>query len=68
MKPNLADDFMALVVRYNQLGRLLPAEDALDTDDVAAVAEARVLLQEMTQVKSEIDGFLADAKRRGSQI
>ena len=57
---------MALVLRYNQLGRLLPAEDAFDTDDAAAVAEARVVLQEMTQVKSEIDGFLADTKRRGS--
>jgi hypothetical protein len=66
MNPRHADDFMALVVRYNQLGHLLPAEDTLDTDDVAAVAEARVVLQEMTQVKSEIDRFLADAKRRGS--
>jgi hypothetical protein len=41
--------------RYNRLGRLLPAPDDLDTDDAAAVAEARLILAEMnaTQAKME---------------
>jgi hypothetical protein len=47
--------YFALMERYNRLGRLLPAPDDLDADDVAAVAEARLILAEMnaTQAKME---------------
>ena len=68
MKPPLSeDDLRALMVRYNQLGCLLPAEHDLDTDDPVAMAEARLVLQEMALVKSEIDGFLTEAKSRMGQ-
>jgi hypothetical protein len=33
--------------RFNELGCLLPAPDDLDTDDAAAVAEARLIIAEM---------------------
>jgi hypothetical protein len=47
--------YFALMERYNRPGRLLPAPDDLDTDDAAAVAEARLILAEMnaTQAKME---------------
>jgi hypothetical protein len=50
--------FFALMERHNALGRLLPDPDALDTDDAAAVAEAKTILAEMTKVKSELDALL----------
>ena len=53
-------------MRYSQRGRLLPAEHDLETGDLVAVTEAG--LQQMTLVKSEIDRFLPDAKRRRRQV
>ncbi|MGZ5935456.1 MAG: hypothetical protein ACXWLV_12220 [Rhizomicrobium sp.] len=50
--------FFALMKRFNQLGCLLPAPDDLDTDDAAAVAEARVVIAEMNKTKSEMDALL----------
>ena len=36
--------FFALVERYCQLGRLLPALDDIDTDDTAELAEIETIL------------------------
>jgi hypothetical protein len=47
--------YFALMARYNQLGRLLPRPDDLDPEDVEAVAETRLIIDEMnaTQAKME---------------
>ena len=37
--------FISLMNRYCQLGRLLPAVDDVDTNDVAAIADARLILR-----------------------
>jgi hypothetical protein len=47
--------FVALVERYCQLGRLLPAVDNVDTDDIEAIAEARLILRELSQTKFAMD-------------
>ena len=45
--------FVALIERYCALGRLLPVEDDIDfIDDVSAIAEAKLVLREMSQTKS----------------
>jgi hypothetical protein len=53
--------YFALMGRYNQLGRLLPAPDDLDADDPAAVAEARLILAEMNATQAKMDAL---SKRR----
>ena len=53
--------YFALMARYNQLGRLLPAPDDLDPDDAAAVAEARLILAEMNATQAKMDAL---SKRR----
>ena len=47
--------YFALMERFNQLGRLLPAPGDLDPDDATAVAEVRLIIAEMnaTQAKME---------------
>jgi hypothetical protein len=50
--------FFALMARYNELGRLLPDPDDLDTDDATAVAEARIVLKEMAAVQAELDAMM----------
>lgn len=47
--------FFALMARYNELGRLLPDPDDLDTDDATAVAEVRIVLKEMVAMQAELD-------------
>ena len=44
--------------RYCQFGRLLPAIEDIDTDDIAAITEARLILQEMAETKSAMDALL----------
>ena len=51
-------ELFALIERYCQLGRLLPAVDSIDTNDEAAIAEIRVVLAEMIKTKAEIDPLL----------
>ena len=46
---------ISLIERYCQLGRLLPAVDNIDTDDIEAIAEARLILREMSQTKFAMD-------------
>jgi hypothetical protein len=53
--------YFALMERYNQLGRLLPTPGDLDTDDAAAVAEARLILAEMNATQAKMDAL---SKRR----
>ena len=49
--------YFALMERYNQLGRLLPAPGDLDTDDAAAVAEVRLILAEMEKTQARMDAL-----------
>jgi hypothetical protein len=61
------DRFFELAKRYIQLGYLLPQDRYdFDTDDIAAVAEATVILDEMHKTKSEMDELLRrnDPRRR----
>ena len=48
--------FVALMERYCQLGRLLPAVDG--TDDDAELAEVQTVLAEMTKTKAQMDALL----------
>lgn len=50
--------FFTLVERYCTLGRLLPAEDNIELDDAAVIAEAKIILAEMVITKAEIDALL----------
>ena len=50
--------FIALVERYCQLGRLLPALDDIDTDNNAELAEIKTILSEMAKTKAELDALL----------
>jgi hypothetical protein len=52
------DQFFALVERYCQLGRLLPALADIDTDNDAELAEIKTVLAEMTKAKAQIDALL----------
>lgn len=63
MKPTLPAELLSLIERYSNLARLLPAEEDFDLDDVVAVAEARLVLQEMTLTKSAIDALLRRPSR-----
>jgi hypothetical protein len=49
--------FFALMARYNELGRLLPDPDDLNTDDAMAVAEVRIVLKEMAAVQAELEAM-----------
>jgi hypothetical protein len=44
--------FVALMERYCQLGRLLPAIEDIDTDDDAQLAEVKTVLAEMAKTKA----------------
>jgi hypothetical protein len=50
--------FLALMERYCQLGRLLPAVEDINTDDHAELAEVKTVLAEMTKTKAEMDALL----------
>ena len=61
--------FFALMRRFNELGRLLPAPDDLDPDDAAAVAESRLVIAEMNKTQAEMDRLLdleAAARRKAT--
>ena len=51
--------FDALVERYCQLGRLLPALEDIDTDDQVELAEIKTVLSEMSKTKAELDALLS---------
>jgi hypothetical protein len=52
------DQFISLAERYCKLGRLLPPIENIDTNDIAAITEARLILQEMAETKSAMDALL----------
>lgn len=54
----MSADFRELMERYNRLGRMLPAPEDYDTDDAAAVAEAKLVLREMDQTLSTLKAIL----------
>ena len=47
-----------LMSRFVQLGQFVPNADDLDTDDAAAVAEAKMVIDEMMTIKAEIDTLI----------
>jgi hypothetical protein len=49
--------FFALMARFNQLGRLLPDPDDLETSD-AATAEVNMILTEMKKTQAELDAMM----------
>lgn len=53
--------------RFNELGLLLPVLGDLDTDDVAAIAEARLVIAEINKTRSEMDALL-ELERRGQDV
>jgi len=68
-KPGMPPELMAMMQRYNQLGRLLPkVDDDLDLANPNVRAEVGIVLAEMKRVKAEIDAFLAEhgARRTAS--
>ena len=60
--------FFALMRQFNELGLLLPAPGDLDTDDVAAIAEARLVIAEMNKTRSEMDALLELERREGQDV
>ena len=50
--------FVALMERYCQFGRLLPVVDDTDTDDDAELAEVKTVLAEMAKTKAQMDARL----------
>jgi hypothetical protein len=58
-------ELMALFERYNALGPLLPSEE--DLDDPTKIAEAKLVLAEMTKTKAKIDGFLAGTRTKAAR-
>ena len=55
----MPEELIALMQRFNALGRLLPAEDLEDVmADPGKRAECSVILNEMAKVQVEIDAFL----------
>lgn len=59
------DGLVTLLRRFNHLGRLLPAPDALDTDSPTEVGEAQVILAEMAWTKRQIDALLGRPTKEG---
>jgi hypothetical protein len=59
-------ELIALMQRFNQLGRLLPKGDEIARDivfqDAAARAECCLILDEMDRVRAEIDALIAAAR------
>lgn len=49
-----------LILRFNRIGCLLSSvdEDAIESGDAAAIANAQVIINEMNRVKAQIDSFL----------
>jgi hypothetical protein len=64
-------EFIALMRRYCELGRLLPQGDVVDRaiafEDVGMRAEAKLILDEMHRVKAEIDAMIAAARTRNEE-
>jgi hypothetical protein len=55
-------EFLALMRRFNQLGRLLPRREDFDVEDDHERAEVEAILLEMRKVEAEIFDFMARAR------
>jgi hypothetical protein len=55
-----------LMLRYCQLGRLLPQDEDMEVtfEDPRALGEVKIILEEMAKVKKRIDDFIAVAGAR----
>jgi hypothetical protein len=56
-------ELLALFDRYSALGRLLPSPDDFDTEDPIAVAGAKLVLAEMSNVEAEVNRFIASYRQ-----
>jgi len=64
-KPGMPPELMAMMQRYNQLGRLLPKDpDAVDLKNPNVRAEVGIVLAEMKCVWAQINAFLDAARAR----
>jgi hypothetical protein len=70
MKRGMPEQLRQLMEKYNALGRLLPAEADMDmvVKDPRALAEATLVLKEMSRVKAAIDAFLLRHGRRAREM
>jgi len=57
-----------LMLRYCQLGRLLPPRDDIADFDVGQLAGIQLVLDEMGRVKAQIDAFLTAARARRTAL
>jgi hypothetical protein len=58
-RPSLSSEIRELMLRYVQLGQLLPQQPSEVLGDKDATQEAEMVLAEMAKVKSKIDARLA---------
>ena len=49
--------FFALIARYVQLGQLLD-EEKIESGDIEAITEAKLIFAEMAKTKAEIDALI----------
>ena len=62
------DQFFALAERYCKLGRLLPAVEEIDVNDVAELAGLKTVLAEMAKTETEMDALLGSHARLLRQL
>ena len=57
----MPDELHDLMLRYCQLGRLLPQDEDMEVtfEDPRALGEVKIILEEMAKVKKRIDDFIA---------
>jgi hypothetical protein len=67
----MPEELRALMLRFTELGCLLPRGDDIAMDvaltDERTRASAELVLSEMRRVKAEIDGMLAAARAEAAQ-
>ena len=59
----MPDELHDLMLRYCQLGCLLPQDEDMEVtfEDPRALGEVKIILEEMAKVKKRIDDFIAVA-------
>jgi hypothetical protein len=56
------DKVIALMLRFNELGALLPIEDNFDVGDIAKRTEVKSILLEMGETSAEIERLLGGVR------